>query len=213
MIKILIVDDHAILRAGIRALLKLHTDFQVIGEAADGSEALNMVKSCAPDVVLMDLNMPGLDGLATTREISASHPETKVLVLTQHENREYVLPALKVGAAGYVLKRAPDDTLIKAIECVLGGGTFLDPRISGVLAEAIQRQEKGVPADPYDSLSEREREILILLAKGCPYKEIASTLFISVKTVEFHRTNLMGKLNLSNRSDITRFAMRRKLIS
>ena len=211
MIKILIVDDHAILRAGIRALLKLHADFDVIGEAADGSEALDMIKSCAPDVVLMDLNMPGMDGLVTTRKISELHPETKVLVLTQHENREYVLPVLEAGAAGYVLKRAPDDTLITAIECVHGGGTFLDPRISDVLAEAMQR--KGAPVDPYDSLSEREREILILLAEGCPYKEIANKLFISVKTVEFHRSNLMGKLNLSNRSDITRFAMRRKLIS
>jgi DNA-binding NarL/FixJ family response regulator len=213
MIRILIVDDHAILRAGIRELLKLHPDFQVVGEASDGRGALDMIKSCTPDVVLMDLNMPGLDGLSATREITAFHPETKVLVLTQHENREYVLPALKVGAAGYVLKRAPDDTLVRAIECVHGGGTFLDPRISDLLANEMKRQGTGAPSDPYDSLSEREREIMVLLAKGASYKDIANTLFISVKTVEFHRTNLMSKMNFSNRSDITRFAMRRKLIS
>ncbi|GBD08134.1 Oxygen regulatory protein NreC [Candidatus Thermoflexus japonica] len=210
-IRILIADDHAIVRAGIRALLQLHPDFEVVGEAADGYEAILQVRRLQPDVVLMDLAMPGMDGLAATHEICRIAPQTRVLVLSQHENREYVLPALRAGAAGYVLKRAPDDTLIRAIRAVYAGETYVDPRLAELLVEEVRRSTEG-SADPLDTLTEREREILILLAQGKSYQEIAQTLFISVKTVDFHRTNLMRKLGLKNRAELIQFAMRRGLI-
>jgi len=213
MIRILIADDHAILRAGIRALLQLHADFLIVGEAADGQEALAQVQALKPDVILMDIGMPGMDGLAATHEITRACPQCRVLILTQHENREYVLPALKAGAAGYVLKRAPDDSLIQAIRQVYAGGSYLDPRVSDVVMNDVRRQASGAPADPYDALTEREREVLVLLAQGKTYQEVANTLFISIKTVEFHRANLMRKLGLSNRAELTRFAVQRDLIS
>ena len=211
MIRILIVDDHAIVRAGIRLLLQQHADFQVVGEAADGQEALQLVQQLEPDVVLMDIGMPGMDGLAATRAISQNYPQVHILTLTQHENREYVLPMLRAGAKGYVLKRAPDDTLARAIRIVAAGGTFLDPRIADVVADDI-RQRSARPADPLDTLTEREREVLQLLASGKTYQEVAEALFISVKTVDFHRANLMRKLNLSNRAELIQFAIRRGLV-
>lgn len=142
-IRILIADDHAIVRAGIRALLQLHPDFEVVGEAGDGHEAILQVRRLQPDVVLMDLAMPGMDGLAATHEICRISPQTRVLVLSQHENREYVLPALRAGAAGYVLKRAPDDTLIRAIRAVYAGETYVDPRLAELLVEEVRRSTEG----------------------------------------------------------------------
>lgn len=213
MIRILIADDHAILRAGIRALLQLHPDFEVVGEAADGHEALLQAQALKPDVILMDIGMPGMDGLAATHEITNACPASRILILTQHENKEYVLPALKAGAAGYVLKRAPDDSLVHAIREVYAGGSYLDPRVSSVLVDDMRRQAQGVPADPYDALTEREREVLVLLAQGKTYQEMAEALFISVKTVDFHRANLMRKLGLSNRAELVRFAIERGLVT
>ncbi len=210
MIRILIADDHAIVRAGIRALLQLNPDFVIVGEAADGHEALAQARALQPDVVLMDIGMPGMDGLAATHEIVQACPKSRVIILTQHENREYVVPALKVGAAGYVLKRAPDDSLVRAIREVWAGGTYLDPRVSTVLVEDARRQ--GGEADPYDTLTEREREVLVMLGRGSTYQEVADALFISTRTVEFHRANLARKLGLTNRGELTRFAVRRGLI-
>ncbi|WP_369685855.1 response regulator [Thermoflexus hugenholtzii] len=210
-IRILIVDDHAIVRAGIRALLQLYPDFEVVGEAADGHEAILQTRRLQPDIVLMDIGMPGMDGLAATREIVRVAPRTRVLILSQHENREYVMPALRAGASGYVLKRAPDETLIRAIRAVYAGETYMDPRLTDLLVEEVRRSGEG-PTDPLETLSEREREILVLLAQGKSYQEIAQTLFISVKTVDFHRANLMRKLGLKNRAELVQFAMRRGLI-
>jgi DNA-binding NarL/FixJ family response regulator len=210
-IRILIVDDHAIVRAGIRALLQLYPDFEVVGEAADGHEAILQTRRLQPDIVLMDIGMPGMDGLAATREIVRVAPRTRVLILSQHENREYVMPALRAGASGYVLKRAPDETLIRAIRAVHAGETYMDPRLTDLLVEEVRRSGEG-PTDPLETLSEREREILVLLAQGKSYQEIAQTLFISVKTVDFHRANLMRKLGLKNRAELVQFAMRRGLI-
>jgi len=210
-IRILIVDDHAIVRAGIRALLQLYPDFEVVGEAADGHEAILQTRRLQPDIVLMDIGMPGMDGLAATREIVRVAPRTRVLILSQHENREYVMPALRAGASGYVLKRAPDETLIRAIRAVYAGETYMDPRLTDLLVEEVRRSAEG-PTDPLETLSEREREILVLLAQGKSYQEIAQTLFISVKTVDFHRANLMRKLGLKNRAELVQFAMRRGLI-
>ncbi len=213
MIRILIVDDHAIVRAGIHALLQLHHDFDIVGEAADAAEALGQVQALNPDVVLMDIGLPGMDGLAATHAILNVAPQTRVLILTQHENREYIVPALRAGSAGYVLKRAPDDTLIKAIRAVYQGETYLDPRVGDVLADDVRRQAHGGLPDPFDSLTEREREVLILLAQGNTYQQVADTLFISVKTVDFHRSNLMRKLGVSNRTELVRFAVQRGLLA
>lgn len=210
-IRILLVDDHAVLRAGIRALLDMHPDLEVVGEAADGQQAVARVRELHPDVVLMDVGMPGLDGMAATRQIKSDCPQTRVLFLTQHENKEYVLPALKIGASGYVLKRAEGDELLTAIRAVYAGGMFLDPAIAGVVASDIRR-ENHTDADPYHELSDREREVLVLLAQGHTYQQIGEALFISPKTVDFHRANILRKLNLSTRTDLTRFAVQRGLI-
>jgi DNA-binding NarL/FixJ family response regulator len=208
-IRILLTDDHAVLRAGIRALLEAQPDLEVIGEAGDGQAAVQRARELQPDVVVMDIGMPGLDGLAATRQILASNPKIRILFLTQHENKEYILPALKLGAAGYVLKRAEGDELITAIRTVYAGGTFLDPAIASALVSEVNRDEK--TADPFDSLSEREREVLVLLAQGKTYQQIAEILFISPKTVDFHRINIMRKLGLTNRAELTRFAIQRGL--
>lgn len=210
-IRVLLADDHAVLRAGIRALLDMQPDIEVIGEAGDGRQAVERVRELGPDIILMDIGMPGLDGLAATRQIRENHPGTRILILTQHENKEYVLPALKIGASGYVLKRAEGDELLTAIRAVHAGGTFLDPAVAGVLADDARRAP-GSPADPFDTLTEREREVLILLAQGKTYQQIAETLYISPKTVDFHRTNLMRKLKLDNRTELTRYALQRGLV-
>lgn len=208
-IRILLADDHAVLRAGIRVLLEMQPDFEVVGDASDGAQALAAVRRLRPDVVLMDIGMPGMDGLAATRQVKEISPCTRVLILTQHENREYVLPALKVGASGYVLKRSEGDELLNAIRTVHAGGTFLDPAVAGVIAEEIRH---GTGEDPYDSLSDREREVLLLLAQGKTHRQIGDALFISAKTVDFHRTNILRKLGLSSRAELTRFAVQRGLL-
>jgi DNA-binding NarL/FixJ family response regulator len=211
MIRIIIVDDHAILRAGIRALLRFYDDMEVVAEAENAAQAIQEVARHQPDVVLMDIGLIGVDGLTATREIISRFPKVRVLILTQHENREYVIPAIKIGAAGYVLKRAPDDTLIRAIHAVHEGNTYLDPAIGPIIMEEMRRSPDG-QTDPFESLTERERQILILLAQGKTYQEVGESLFISPKTVDFHRTNLMRKLGLENRAALTRFALERSLI-
>jgi len=155
--------------------------------------------------------MPGMDGLAATRQVKEISPSTRILILTQHENKEYVLPALKVGASGYVLKRSEGDELLNAIRTVHAGGTFLDPTVAGVIAEEVRRGGSG--QDPYETLSDREREVLLLLARGKTQKQIGEALFISAKTVDFHRTNLLRKLGLSSRADLTRYAVQRGLLT
>lgn len=209
-IRIVLADDHAVLRAGIRALLQLQPDFEVVGDASDGAQAIAAVRALRPDVVLMDVGMPGMDGLTATRQIREMSPHTRVLMLTQHENKEYVLPALKVGASGYVLKRSEGNELLNAIRTVHAGGTFLDPAVAGVIANEVR--QGGTADDPYEALSDREREVLLLLAQGKTHKQIGEILFISAKTVDFHRGNLLRKLGLSSRADLTRFAVQRGLL-
>lgn len=207
---VLIVDDHAILRAGIRVLLELQPDLKVVGEARDAAEAVASCRELRPDVVLMDIGLQGLDGIAATRQILDALPSAKIIVLTQHENREYVLPALRAGASGYILKRSEGDELVTAIRAVKAGGTFLDPVIAGIVADM---QRDGRAADPLDSLSGREREVMLLLAQGQTYQQAGRALFISAKTVGFHRANILRKLGLEGRADLTRYAAKRGLIS
>lgn len=210
-IRILIVDDHSVLRAGIRALLDVQPDFEVVGEAGNGQEALARVRELQPDIVLMDIGMPGMDGLVATREIKSFQPDTKILILTQHENKEYVLPSLRIGASGYVLKRADGDELLQAIRRLFAGEMFFDPRVTGVLADN-DHHDVQESADPFDTLTEREREVFIMLARGNTYQQIADALFITVKTVDFHRANTMRKLGISSRSELVRYAIQRRLI-
>ena len=207
-IKIFLVDDHTIFRQGIRLLLNLQSDLEVVGEADNGAQAVLMVQQLNPEVVLMDIAMKGMDGLTATKDILAVSPKTKVVLLTQHENKEYILPALKIGAAGYVLKRAAADEVVNAIRATYQGRSFLDPEIADIVVNAYRQGSE----DAYESLTEREREILILLAKGHTNNEIAPILNISPKTVDYHRSNLMKKLKLHSKVELTKYALKRGLI-
>lgn len=211
-IRILLVDDHAILRAGLRALLANYPDLQVVGEAGDGADAVIRVNELKPDVVVMDVAMPGMNGLSATRQIVQDHPQTKILILTQYSNKEYVLPLLKAGAGGYVLKQAVDTDLVTAIRAVARGESFLYPPVAKLVLDAYMKEQRGEPDDPYTQLTEREAEILVLVARGRSTREIAELLHISPNTVDVHRAKLMQKLELHSVAEITTFAMRRGLL-
>lgn len=210
-IRVLIADDHAIVRDGVRALLTLAEDVEVVGEAADGMEAIEACRRLRPDLVLMDIAMPGLGGLEATLQIRKELPEVKVLVLTQYEDREYVRRFLKLGVSGYVLKKAAGAELVAAVRAAAKGGLVLDPDIA---RDAIREPEPAAEpaADPYESLTDREKQVLKLVAEGRSNKEVAELLDISVKTAMSHREHVMEKLNLHSRTDLIRFALRQGVI-
>ncbi len=212
-IRVLIADDHAILREGIKALLSCYDDIRIVGEASDGLEAITRTKELDPDVVLMDIAMPGLGGLESTLELRKISPETKIIVLTQYDNREYIYRFLKAGASGYVLKKAVGTELLAAIRAVYAGDTFLYPSVASKVIEGYL-EEGGQPTevDPYESLTDREKQVLKLIAEGHTNKEMAELLCISVKTVMGHRTNIMDKLNIHNRTELVKFAIRHGLV-
>lgn len=206
-IRVLIVDDHAVLRAGLRTLLNLQSDFEVVGEAAEGPEALEKVQRLQPDVVLMDITLPGMEGLEATKRLKKTHPNVKVLILTMHEDRRYLYSALKAGASGYVVKRAADTELIDAIRAAHRGDVFLHPSMARIVAEDYREQataEKG--------LSDQEREVLRLIAEGRTYKEMAKLLAVSVKTIESYRERIKEKLGLTTRAEMVRYALERGLL-
>ncbi|NPA31907.1 MAG: response regulator transcription factor [Chloroflexi bacterium] len=209
-IRVLLVDDHAILRAGLKALLETYEDIEVVGEAADGEEGIRKARELDPDVIVMDVMMPGMNGLTALRYLLEEKPDARVLMLTQYGNKEFVLPLLEAGAAGYVLKQAADTDFVKAIRAVHEGNSYLYPPIAKLVLEAFMAGEEA--ADPDRRLTPREREILILIAQGYTNNEIAKILYISPKTVDVHRTRLMNKLNLHNVAQIVRYAVRRRLI-
>ncbi len=198
-IKVLVVDDHAMFREGVRSLLAGYDDIEILGEATDGKEAVEKTCQLAPQVVLMDIAMPVMGGLEATRRIQKECPNAKVLVLTQHEDSEYILSMIKVGAKGYISKTATASELVSAIRTVHKGESYLYPSAATALVEEYllrAREEK----DEYERLTDREREILQLVAEGRTNREIADKLFISVKTVLRHRTNIMEKLGFHNRT-------------
>lgn len=212
-IKLLVVDDHAIVREGICALLELSPETVVIGEAANGNEALEMVGKLTPDVVLMDIVMPVMDGLEATRRICKDYPPVKVLVLTQYDDREHVMQIIEAGAAGFVNKSSVSAELVRAIRAVFQGDSFLSPAVARYLVEDFRKENSERRShDAYSQLTEREREVLKLLADGYTTREIADLLIISPKTVDGHKTRLMSKLELQNRIELVKYAIRRGIV-
>jgi DNA-binding NarL/FixJ family response regulator len=211
-IRVVIADDHAILREGMKVLLQGQSDVVVVGEAEDGRQAVQRCQELRPDVVLMDIAMPGLGGYEATLEIRRLLPNIRVLVLTQYDNKEYVLRFLRAGAAGYMVKKAVATELVSAIRAVARGETYLHPAVAGAVVQDYLGGEHPAEADVYDRLSEREKQVLKLIAEGSTNKEIASLLDIAVKTVMAHRTNLMAKIGAHSRTDIFKFALRKGLI-
>jgi len=213
-IRVLIVDDHTLVRDGIKALLALSADIEVVGEAANGMEALEKVKEFAPDVVLMDLAMPIMGGLEATRRIRKEFTGTKVLALTQYDDADYVVPVIEAGAQGFITKMSAFSELATAIQAVYRGESYLSPSAATALVEEFQvkRGAEG-EKDPYQQLTNREREVLKLLAEGYTAREIADMLVVSPKTVEWYRTSLMEKLNIHNKTDLIKFAIRKRVIT
>jgi two-component system response regulator NreC len=212
-IRVLIVDDHTILRAGLRMLLNAHPDLEVVGEASDGNEAVASAQRMQPDVILMDIAMPECNGIEATRQIKRLMPDTRVLVLTMHENEEYLFQVLRAGASGYILKEAADTELVKAIRLVYSGRFYLSPSAQSIMVgDYLQRVRTGEERDSYSALTEREREILKLVAEGYTNSQIAERLTISPKTVDTHRTHIMDKLNLHSRAELVKYAIRRGLL-
>ena len=212
--RIVIAEDHTILREGLRALLSSNPDLDVVAEAGDGNEAIRCVEKYKPNLVLMDLSMPRMNGMDAIKEIKKRSPETKVLILTVHKTEEYILATLQAGADGYILKDSTHAELEIAIKNVLGGKYFISPGISEKIIGGYLKGKKPLElASPWETLTQRERGILKLIAEGYKNKEIADYLCISVKTVEKHRANLMQKLDLHNISDLTAFAIEKGLVT
>ncbi len=212
-IGILIADDHTLLRNGIRALLEDEQDMVVVGEANDGREAVRLAAQLKPNVILMDIAMPLLNGLEATRQIKREHPEINVLVLTMYDHEEYFRQMLEVGASGYIVKKAAANELVAAIRAVHNGEAVLSPAITRLLLEDyLNRDSLTKEEDDPNALSSREREVLQLIAEGKTSREIAELLNLSVKTVQSHRTNLMQKLDLHDRGDLIKYAIQKKII-
>jgi two-component system response regulator NreC len=212
-VRIVLAEDHTILREGLRALLSADPKFEIVGEAADGRQAVRAVEKLGPDLVMMDLSMPRMTGMDAIREIKRRYPETKIMVLTVHKTEEYLRTTLQAGANAYVLKDATRDELLMAIENVLRGKTYLSPGVSEKVIEGyLEGKESRLPGSTLGLLSPREREVLKLIAEGYKNKEIAADLCISLKTVEKHRANLMKKLGLHNAAALTAYAIEQGLV-
>ena len=211
-VRLLLVDDHPIVRTGLRMLFQSEPDMVVVGEVNGGAEALEAVQSLHPDVVIMDVAMPGMNGIEATRRIKESSPETAVLALTMHEDEQYFFAMLHAGASGYIPKRAAPDDLVSAIRVVAEGNFFLYSTLARFLMKDMAEQTPAASQERVESLTPRETEVLTYIAEGFTSREIADTLVISVKTVERHRENIMTKLDIHNRVELVKFAIRKGLI-
>jgi DNA-binding NarL/FixJ family response regulator len=213
-IRVLVTDDHAMVRDGICALLALTGDIEAVGIAANGKEALEIVRELMPDVVLMDISMPIMDGVEATRRIHKEFPKVKVLALTQYDDKAHVFAVIEAGASGFISKTAASSELAAGIRSVHRGDSFLSPSVARFLVEDYQQiaSMKG-SQDPYEQLTNREREVLKLVAEGHTTQEIAAMLVLSPKTVERHKTNLMSKLDIHNRTELVKFALRKGIIT
>lgn len=212
-IRILLADDHTLFRQGVKTLLNNESDMEVVGEATNGTESVERAALLKPDVVMMDISMPGMSCFEAIRQIGKFRPGTKVLLLTMYDDEDYLVQAMEVGAAGYVLKDTPIQQLASAIRDVYRGGSYLSPRILAQLVDDFRIRSRDISRTPrFATLTPREREILKLLAEGNSVKEIAGYLNLSVKTVEAHKFNLMRKLNIHNKAQLVQYAIQKKII-
>ena len=213
-IRIVLADDHKLMRSGLRVLLEQQPDFTVVGEASDGRDAVALVASLRPDVLVMDIGMPSLNGIEAAAQITQSHPEAAIVMLSMHSDESYVLRALKAGAKGYLLKDSAEADLIRAVHAVADGKSFFSPAVSKVLLDDyVRKLQRSGTEDPYDLLTPREREVLQLVAEGKSNKEVAQLLNLSVYTIETHRSNIMEKLNLHGVPELILYAVRKGIIS
>lgn len=214
--RLLLVDDHAVVRGGLKMLLAADPEIEIVGEAETGAEGVRLADELRPDVILMDISMPDMNGIEATRRIKAERPEIAVLALTMHEDDQYFYEMLSAGASGYVPKRAAPNDLLSAIHAVRGGGMFLFPTLARTLVQDFLQRREHSPSAParegLDDLTEREREVLALIAEGRSNQDIADALVISIKTVNRHRENIMAKLNLHTRVELVRYAIEKGLI-
>ncbi len=212
-IRILLADDHTIIRKGLRSLLEKEPEMEVVGEAEDGRKALRLVQELVPDIIVMDISMPNLNGIDATHEIVSKFPEVKVIALSIHSNKRFVAGRLKAGASGYILKECLFDELVQAIRTVIDGGTYLSPRITGVVVEDYVEHLVATVDSPLAKLTDREHEVLQLLAEGRTAKQIALELHVSPKTIESNRHNIMAKLDIHSLAELTKYAIREGLTS
>jgi two-component system, NarL family, response regulator NreC len=213
MITVVLADDHPVVRQGLRAILSLQPDYQVVGEAGNGIEALSLVEHLRPDVLVVDLMMPGLGGLEVVRQVAQRHPATRSVVLSMHSNEAYVLEALSNGAIGYVLKDSSTSDLLQAVTSASKGERFLSAPLNQKAIEAYARMAESGSLDPYDTLSAREREVFQLMSDGCSSSQIAERLVISKRTADTHREHILNKLDLHGQTQVVRYALRRGIIS
>lgn len=211
--KIILADDHRIIREGIRNLLSQEQDFKVVGEASDGREVVRLNQELQPDVLIMDITMPNLNGIDATRQIIKQNPETKIIALSMHSDHHFVAEMLQAGATAYLLKDCVSDELVQAIRLVCQGKTYLSPEIASLLVKDYRSQVQQTSTPKSVTLSPREREVLQLLAEGHSTKNIAEKLFLSVKTIEAHRAQIMRKLDIHNVAELTKYAIREGLTS
>ncbi len=212
-LRVLIVDDHGIVRAGIRSLLEGQPDIEVVGEATRGEEAVEKAMQLHPELVLMDIAMPGMNGIEATRRIKKELPDISVLVLTMHDDEEFFFPVLRAGASGYVLKESEPHELLYAIRVVRLGQVFLSPAVTRSVLEDFLEATVGPGDEKYSALTRREKEVLRLAAQGRTNREMAETLFLSIRTVEKHRQAVMHKLGLARREDLTKYALRKGIVN